>query len=309
MKRKLALTLVMGLILLVMTPAAKGAKRSFPKLMVASYQLTPENLCPGSPSRLYLQIKNTSLWQSAQNITLRLTEEGGVLRQLPIGSAYVNEVLPGESLCWALDLEAMPGSKPGYYPIKLVMEYEDSRQTTASVTETLFIQVHQPVELVYDPPALPARVVEGDNVAFSLNLHNLGKGDIYHALVSFHVPGLSEGSSALAGNLEPGASAVASTSLQAMRPQQGYGPVQGYALLRYEDAAGFRYTQKIPLATVIEEKVPVLAPATAQEEDGRKALPVWIPVAGTLFLVSLLAAGFHWMRLRRKRQAEEERYL
>lgn len=309
MKRKLALTLVMGLILLVMTPAAKGAKRSFPKLMVASYQLTPEKLCPGSPSRLYLQIKNTSLWQSAQNITLRLTEEGGVLRPLPIGSAYVDEVLPGESLCWALDLEAMPGSKPGYYPIKLVMEYEDSRQTTASVTETLFIQVHQPVELVYDPPALPARVVEGDNVAFSLKLHNLGKGDIYHALVSFHVPGLSEGSSALAGNLEPGASAVASASLRAMRPQQGYGSVQGYALLRYEDAAGVRYTQQIPLATVIEEKVPVLAPATAQEEDGRKALPVWIPVTGTLFAVGLLAAGLHRIRLRRKRQAEEERYL
>lgn len=81
-----------------------------------------------------------------------------------------------------------------------------------------------------------------------------------------------------------------------MRPQQGYGPVQGYALLRYEDAAGIRYTQQIPLATVIEEKVPVLAPATAQEEDERKALPVWIPVAGTLFAVGLLAAGLHRIR-------------
>ena len=309
MKQKLTLALALSLILMTVTPVAKGAKRSFPKLMVASYQLTPEKLCPGSPSRLYLQIENTSLWQSAQNITLRLTEESGVLRPLPIGSAYVDEVLPGESLCWSLDLDAMPGSKPGYYPLKLAIEYEDSHQMTASITETLFIQVHQPVEVAYDPTELPERVVEGDNVAFSLNLHNLGKGDIYHALVSFHVPGLSEGSSALAGNLEPGASAVASASLRAMRPQQGYGSVQGYALLRYEDAAGIRYTQQIPLATVIEEKVPVLAPATAQEEDGRKALPVWIPVAGTLFTVGLLAAGLHRIRLRRKRRAEEDRYL
>ena len=309
MKRKLTLALALSFILVTVTPVAKGAKRSFPKLMVANYQLTPENLCPGNPSRLYIQIENTSLWQSAQNITLRLTEKSGALRPLPIGSAYVEEMLPGESLCWSLDLDAMPGSKPGYYPLELTIEYEDSRQTTASVTETLFVLIHQPVEVVYDPPELPARVVEGDKVAFSLNLRNLGKGAVYHALVSFHVPGLSFGSSTLVGNLEPGAAATASASLQAMQPEQGYGPVQGYALLRYEDAAGVRYTQQIPLATAIEEKMPVLPPSAAPEEDVKNALPFWIPLAGTLFAVILLAAGFLWMRWRRKRRAEEERYL
>jgi len=292
-------------VLLMCMPTAHAAKRSFPKLMVTGYGLE-QKLDAGEEATLKVTVTNTSAWQSAQNLSLKLEDSSARIIPSPTVNAFVEEIKPLESYIWEVRLMAVPDAAPGYYPLTLTMAYEDSRQMTGMESATVYLEITQQVRLEYAPIMLPERIVEGDKVAVNLELRNLGKGMLYNASVEYDIPGLSSGSSAFAGNIAAGTSANASITLHAYKPENGFGRVTGLGVITYEDASGKRYQEKIELSTTIEEYIEPSPPAPITEQ-AEIHLPPWLlPTAAALimgFIILIVQLVIHKRNKRRQEEA------
>ena len=292
------------LVLLLCMPTAQAAKRSFPKLMVTGYGLE-QKLDAGEEATLKVTVTNTSAWQSAQNLSLKLEDSSARIIPSPAVNAFVEEIKPLESYIWEVRLMAVPDAAPGYYPLTLTMDYEDSRQMTGMESATVYLEITQPVRLEYAPITLPERIVEGDKVAVNLELRNLGKGMLYNASVEYDIPGLSSGSSAFAGNIAAGTSANASITLHAYKPENGFGRVKGLGVITYEDAAGKRYQEKIELSTTIDEYIEPTSPTPVVEQE-KENLPAWIPSTAIAFTMGAIILTVQLVINKRNRRRQEE---
>jgi hypothetical protein len=135
-----------------------------------------------------------------------------------------------------------------------------------------------------------------------MTLMNMGKSTINNALLTFDIPGLSNGGSVLAGNITPGESKAASTNF---RVDSGtLGEVSGTLSITYDDAYGEAHKIELPLKTVIEKKV---VPVFGMQEEKEKPYPLWIPYTACAALVLLLILQRIW--LMRKIRILEERHL
>lgn len=305
--KKTLLALLLGALLLCPCAALAAGRYSAVRLIVSEYALEGGTIEAGTQTVLKLTVRNTNAYQGAGNIVFTIADANGeIVPQGPSG-VYVEEIPRGGEREISFLLLAAPDALPGYAKLCLSAEYETADGQTQSMQAELYVEISQEMRLEYGAASLPASVTEGDNVAFTMDFCNMGKGTVYNVRMRFAVPGLNGGSAVLVGNIDPGDSKTGRANLQASVPDGNFGETQGVLTLSWEDASGAQYAQELPLSTVIAEKIRIEQTASAEsgEEEG---MPAWLP--GVL----LAAAGIGlviWiqMGLEKRRQRERDEKL
>lgn len=279
---------------------------SQPKLIVEGYECSPEPLEAGAQALLSVAIKNTSTSQTAKNIKLSFKDEEGDILPASTGSAYIERIKKGASVVCEFDIRVTESASARTHMLTVTMEYENSNATAYVSSDTIVLDVEQPIRLEYEQPTLPTKVTEGDNVSFSMNVMNLGKSTVYNVLLTFKIPGLNNGGSVLVGNLQSGEAKKATTNLLVSSKDGEYGDTSGTILLSYENEASELFEREIAVQTRIEKKI-AIAPADIKKSEGTDegALPWW--AWGAAGAVIIGAAGLLVIKMTKsKRQREND---
>jgi hypothetical protein len=290
------------------TPREPKAKPQ-PKLVVESYKCSAEPLEAGAEAALTVTLKNTSSTQAVKNIKLSFKDESGEILPETTGSVYIEKIRKGGSAEGGFDIRVAQSASARAHVLTVTMEYENGNAAPFSSEDIIVLDVTQRIRLEYEQPALPAKVTEGDNVAFSMNIMNLGKSIVYNVLLTFEIPGLNNGGSVLVGNLQPGEAKAGASNLLVSPVGGLYGDTSGSVLLSYENEAGEQFKREIALKTRIEKKVVAASTDTKKtEEKGKHSLPWWAWGGGGVVIIT--AAGLAIIRLlksRRQREIDERR--
>ena len=310
--RKAILLLINVLIILSMNStvfALEGVPYSIPKLMVEEYDTGSEYIIPGETKTLSVIIKNSSSKKAIKNVKLSFLEESEQILPKDIGTQFVKSIGKSGQYEWRLDIFAIKTAESRPYTAVIIMEYEDSNGVSVTMTDTVYLYVHQTVRLEYEKIDFPPRLTQADSVPFSVKLMNMGKGNILNALLTYDIPGLNNGSSVLVGTILPGETKTGTANFRV--DKDVVGEVAGNLIISYEDEYGESYKKEIPLNTVIEEKVTVSseseAPTQAEASKGENNL--WIIYVAVGVIVALISVVFivKYIKQRNQMKADEMR--
>ena len=283
---------------------------SQPKLIVETYACSAEPLGAGAEAALTVTVKNTSTRQTVKNIKLSFQDGSGEILPATTGSVYIEKIKMGDTAECNFDIREAEDASARAHVLTVTMEYENSDATAFTASDTIVLDVMQPIRLEYEQPTLPTRVTEGDNVSFSMNVMNMGKGTVYNVLLTFRLPGLNNGGSVLVGNLQPGEAKEATTNLRVSSMDGEYGETSGIILLSYENEAGERFERELTVQTTIEKKIVMASTETQESEKTDEGLlPWWVWGVGGAVVIG--AAGLLVVKMAKsKRQREiDERNL
>lgn len=280
---------------------------SAPKLMVFDYFLDRDTFSAGDTALLHISFYNTNTKRDIRNLKLIFGEEAHEIYPAQVGTAYLRRLEPEGWYEWELDIRALEKATSGMHPVTITMEYEDSDGESYTASDTLLLEIRQPVQLEYDEPKLDARLTQGDTPTFSMQLMNMGKSPVSNVLLTFDLPGIADGGSVLVGTIEPGETQAGTANLRV--DEDTLGDVEGSVTLTYEDDFGKTYEKELPLKTTVVERV--LTPPQEPEEDKKELSPLQIGgiIAGGLVVVLGLVLILRTMIKNKRAREEDERRL
>jgi hypothetical protein len=246
---------MMAMLIFIPHTAAYAAKVEglYPKLMVEDYIIEDSGLAPGEEATITVVIRNTNSIRSARNIRLSIEDNADEILPVKTASAICPYIGTENAYEWQVSIRAAQTAKDAPHILTVKMEYEDRRGNILSAQDTVIVDVVQPVRMEYTEPGLPPRVTQGDAFSFSMTLMNMGKSDIYNALLTFDINGISNGGSVLVGTLLPGEAKEGKANFRVSK--EIIGEAEGRIMISYEDSRGKLYETIIPVSTVIEEKI------------------------------------------------------
>ncbi len=293
------LTLLLGA-----APARAAGRFAALRLIAAGSALDRYPLEAGARATLTVTISNPGRYSDARNCKFTLE---GCAACIPDGAAsvWVERIGRGESAAIAFPLYVLPDAAPGWFEARVACEYEDDSGAQFTSVESVWLEIHEPMRLEHSAVLLPQRAVEGDSLAFQIDLMNMGRGTLYNALLAFDLPFLAAPQSVLVGEIAPGATAVGRTNLFVGAGRLGEN--RGTLVISCENAAGERWEETVELAIQVEEK-PKIATAPDPDDAGRGA-PAWLPGAA---IAALGVGAILCVQLRidaRRRRERDERML
>ena len=275
-----------------------------PQAEITAFEAGGEYLNAGEDGAIRLKVRNASDIRAMKNITVRLQDASGDILPLYVDTVRIGQLSAGEVAECVIPVQVAQKAAAQLHTVEITVQYTFGGGKTASSSVKYTVDVRQPVRLAYTEAVLPVRVTQGDVPSFSMTLMNMGKSTISNALLTFIIPGLSNGGSVLAGTIAPGESKAASTNF---RVDSGtLGEVSGTLAITYEDAYGEAHKIELPMKTVIEEKV-VQVYGAQEEKKKEERHPLWIPYTACAALAVLLILQRIW--LLRKIRVLEERHL
>lgn len=279
-------------------------------------EVVPEGdgLRPGEPGALRVRLKNNGERSALTDILLTVSDQGNSI--LPQGSHTMagGELAPGEEQWVTVPVVLQPNAVPIPHVVNVNAQYRAFAGEVQSIARSFTVPVTQDMRLTYGKAQLPVLVTQGDLVNFTLPLMNMGKATVHNVLLTFSLPGLSEGESVLAGNIEPGGTVQGKATFQVS--DGTLGETAGEVEITYEDAQGTQGRLTLPLQTEVVARKPVVADANGNVSTG--AAPTgtpakemtlverWWPLGvAALMLVVVLAQTAHYRG--RIRRIEEQR--
>ena len=275
-----------------------------PQAEITAFQADGDYLTAGEDGEIHFTVRNTSDIRSMKNMTARLQDASGDVLPLYVDTVHIGQLSAGETAECVIPVTVAQKAAAQLHTVEITVQYTYGGGKTGNASVKYTVDVRQPVHLAYTEATLPVRVTQGDVPSFSITLMNMGKSTISNTLLTFSIPGLSNGGSVLAGTIEPGESKAAATNF---RVDNGtLGEVSGTLAITYDDAYGEAHTIELPLKTVIEEKVVQVYGAQEEKEKGKQH-PIWIPYTICAAMALLLILQRIW--LLRKIRTLEERHL
>ena len=105
-----------------------------------------------------------------KNIKLSFQDGSGEILPATTGSVYIERIKRDESAECSFNIRVAEGANARVHVLTMTMEYENSDATAFSSSDTVILDVTQPIRLEYEQPTLPTKVTEGYNVSFSMNV-------------------------------------------------------------------------------------------------------------------------------------------
>lgn len=289
--------------------------RPQPKLIVSKYGTSPEVVQAGETFAVNVTLENTSERYDVKNLTVTYAGDGkSLLSADNTNTQYIEKIKRGKSTDITFNMQARLDSEPGIQTVTLTVAYEDSQATAFTLTESLLLQVTQPVSLEFDEPDIPQTANAGDTLPLNLNLFNTGRSKLYNVMVKIDAAGLLPEGSAFVGNMEAGTSGTAELyvfvgTLAMSQGEEGnvqtdndadkYGYTNGAITISYEDEFGNPYSEEIPFDMQIEPPVISASAPEEEEEPVDTASQWWISVIIGTALIAAVAAV---LVVRRKRK-------
>ena len=151
---------------------------------------------------------------------------------------------------------------------------------------------------------MASTVIQGDSVALTLPLMNLGRGEIRNAMVTLNLPGAVENQSVLVGAIAAGETKQA--KLNFAPGKEGFGELTGTAYVYGEDAWGNHVDFQLPVSLTVEEKTTTEVTEKSEEAMKKEMPPVLVYVlSGVCTLLLLMLIIQHVVMTRKIHRIEE----
>ena len=249
-----------------------------PQVLLEDNNLSGQNLKAGSVTEMSLTFRNKSRSQNVFGLKISISADTKGI-EFERSSFYVQRLTPGQAT------------------VSFSLDYEDSKATGATGTETLSFQITQPARAKLEASDIPSVLYTMDTVEIPVKAMNLGRDKIYNASVRLEADGLNPKESAFLGTLEAGTAVQGSLRVYVKGKSEEDdgsfpGRITGKLILTYEDAAGNSYEESTEFESEIKEaKIQSLKIEDDQEETNSWWYSVIAVIAVLLVSVILLLLG------------------
>ncbi|MEX1377664.1 MAG: hypothetical protein AB1Z23_09390 [Eubacteriales bacterium] len=273
-----------------------------PDIIISEYYFSEDIIKAGDEFQLYMTLENTSDTWHAYSIRIDYDgETTDIISSDNVGSLFIEELEDKEETGIVIKLRARKDAEAGAQKITINLNYMDNLGSECSSTDTVVVEIQQPIRVEYDDVNISSKVNAGDSMPISMQVFNMGKSSVYNVLVSVEMPGVIPDGSAYLGNMESGESATAEIyaffgtldmGKYGLDTDYKYGASVGTVTLSYEDEYGEVYTETIDVKTTIERPVfdDLYSQDDEEEEEVEKMSSWWISV-GILVVIAAFILG------------------
>ena len=282
-----------------------------PKMLLDTCNLSGKTLEAGSSEHLTASFRNRSASEEMYNLKITAAYAGNGLK-LGKNSWYFTKVSPGENAVLESLLAVAKDAESAENTLTFTFEYEDSKGTASTGTETLELTVTQPVRMELESMDVPTVVYASDTEELSVKALNLSRTKVYNARIRLSGTGLFPTEEVFLGNLEAGTEGegvmkvyVGTRTMEEIGNDPGtsdaekYGPVSGTLTLTYEDGLGNVHEETKEYQTEIK-KAQILSLHVSEEKETGNSWWYSVFAVVTAFLLLLILALVR--SLRRKTQ-------
>lgn len=286
-----------------------------PKMLLDTCNLSGKTLEAGSSEHLTASFRNRSASEEMYNLKITASSAGNGLK-LGKNSWYFTKVSPGENAVLESLLAVAKDAESAENTLTFTFEYEDSKGTASTGTETLELTVTQPVRMELESMDFPTVVYASDTEELSVKALNLSRTKVYNARIRLSGTGLFPTEEVFLGNLEAGTEGegvmkvyVGTRTMEEIGNDPGtsdaekYGPVSGTLTLTYEDGLGNVHEETKEYQTEIK-KAQILSLHVSEEKETGNSWWYSVFAVVTAFLLLLILALVR--SLRRKTQLLKE---
>ncbi|MDD5966814.1 MAG: hypothetical protein PUC28_08520 [Blautia sp.] len=286
-----------------------------PKMLLDTCNLSGKTLEAGSSEHLTASFRNRSASEEMYNLKITASSSGNGLK-LGKNSWYFTKVSPGENAVLESLLAVAKDAESAENTLTFTFEYEDSKGTASTGTETLELTVTQPVRMELESMDVPTVVYASDTEELSVKALNLSRTKVYNARIRLSGTGLFPTEEVFLGNLEAGMEGegvmkvyVGTRTMEEIGNDPGtsdaekYGPVSGTLTLTYEDGLGNVHEETKEYQTEIK-KAQILSLHVSEEKETGNSWWYSVFAVVTAFLLLLILALVR--SLRRKTQLLKE---
>ena len=221
---------------------------SVPRVIISKHSISEETVTAGNPFELDVTLLNTSRTKNVKNMKITVSDKDGIFIPVSgVNSFYVSEIPIGQTTDFVITLMPKQDAETKSFQVSISIDYEDEKNTTYSVTESLSIPVYQPQRL------------EVTNISFfedgmgmgvlSFQFINKGKSSLYN--MNIRIEGAM---TAMEGDYYIGTFGAGQSDYyeDSIIPSM-YGEIEGFVVIEYEDSAGTLQEMRSPVATYISE--------------------------------------------------------
>ena len=272
-----------------------------PQLLLENSNLSSQTLKAGTTQEMSVIFRNKSRSQNVYGLKISLsTETKGI--EFDKNSFYVQRLTPGEAITLKQNLSIAEDTEPGQVTILFSLEYEDSKATGATGTETLTFNVTQPVRAELEASDIPSVFYTMDTVEIPVKALNLGRDKIYNAKVQLEADGLSPKETVFLGNVDAGTAAEGSIRIY-VKGSSGAENTAGKLILTYEDSTGNPYQTAVDFTSEIKESQ-IQSLKVEDSQEGTNSW--WYSIIAVLAVLLVSIILFLLVRLHKKSVLLEE---
>ena len=257
----------------------------------------------GENGSLSFELENPCLYADMTDLVLTVEDSSGDVLPLESDTMELNDLLSGSKLQVSVPLTVQPNAKVTMHRLKLTLTYSVFGEAK-TLTETFTVPVKQEIRLEHGGTDMASTVIQGDSVALTLPLMNLGHGEIRNAMVTLNLPGIVENQSVLVGTIAAGETKQA--KLNFAPGKEVLGELTGTAYIYGEDAWGNQVDFQLPVSLIVEEKIEAEAAEKSETTTKMDMPPVLVYVlSGVCALLLLLLMVQHVVMTRKIHRIEE----
>lgn len=279
-----------------------------PKVLVADCKVSESQIYAGDEIEVSVTLQNTSKTESVQNMTVTATAPGEYFTILSASdSIYIGSIAAGGTTDVVLKYQVNPAAPQGQYDLTLNMDYADSKGGTYSGSGNAKLNILQPLSVEFDPIQIVSEAKVTDTIDATIQAMNLGRSKIYNVRATLEGDGLKPGGTIFIGDMEPGTTANASTTVVVTSLTEGtalYGATTGTVTYRYEDEAGTEYEQAEEFSIMIQS--PFSDTKTEEEDEPGQWWVIVGVIAGILILIGVFCLVQWFLRRRERKQNDED---
>ena len=287
-------------------------QESAPSLMVESYGLYVDDeevqtVEAGKDVVLKLKLKNNAAKDVIYKTvaTLKLADANSlILTSGYSDAAYVRSIPAGQTTDIEYHITARASASVGPSAATVTLAYENQDVVQGSASSTIQIPIKQPMNLQLDTPVVYGTPVQGEPVAVSLNMVNLGRSRAYNVSI-VAMNGISMQDAYFGGDIL--AAGTLNADIQIIPNKSGQ--YAGTLVVQYEDADGEQYTQNVNVdldtAPAVDETA-VQADSENVEVQKKGGLPWWLVTFLILLIIICALLAWYFLVYKKKQEAQAE---
>ncbi len=259
-----------------------GGENTVPRIILSKYSMDRSVISAGDVFVFSFSLQNTSLSKAVNNLKISVSSgDGVIIPNSGSNSFFTRSIQPGKDASFRLELSVKADAESKSYPLTFNIDYEDSKGTQLTSSETISLPVMQPQKLVIQNQSYPTEGNVGSPASVSLEYINKGKGTLYNLSVSIEGDVTTdEGGSIYVGNLTSGSM----DSLEMEITPNTVGEIPCKVVFTFEDASGQESRIEEPFTMTVAEALPqdagaVDALAQAEQPQAGGGLPGWVIAA------------------------------
>ncbi len=279
---------------------------STPRVMLAGFVSTPEEVEAGQDFTVSFTLRNTSKRTRVQNIKVSLTSGEGAAFLPSDGSSslFIERISAGDDSIQTMSFHSLPSLEERPYQMQLSVEYEDAAANAYSSQEMVSVPVKQEIRAdTSAPQVVPEMLHVGQDGSVSFNIHNQGKTKLYNAKAMVKDGQAVSGEETFIGTIEPGTSGAVDMLVHADDESEKPMVIE----VTYEDVEGTvtALSKEVPMTVMpmdMGQEVP--QDMDFEEEPG---LGIWpLVIAGIVLLLIILLVVSLVRRSRRRRRERDD---